>query len=134
LTYSPRLVAKRGLESPVVACFLILARDNRNYLLLATPNVKNAQANRATLALLRPRNCAVCVTRNFRTSNEVLLGLNDVFSLEAYQLRSRKHLRQLCPTRSPRAECDPVQGFVRPSVGFDVVQVHTDSLYLLWSS
>jgi len=27
-------------------------------------------------------------------------------------------LQQLCPTRGPRAACGPVEGFVRPSLGF----------------
>jgi len=32
-------------------------------------------------------------------------------------------LNQLCPTRGPRAACGPVEGFVRPSLGFAVVKV-----------
>ena len=27
-------------------------------------------------------------------------------------------LGQLCPTHGPRATCDPVEGFVRPNLGF----------------
>jgi len=39
-----------------------------------------------------------------------------------------KHLRQLCPTRGP------VEGFVRPSLGFGCSKIilHTDNLSILW--
>jgi len=43
-------------------------------------------------------------------------------------------LDQLCPTRGPRAAWDPVNGFVRPSLGFRCSKsiLRTDNLSLLW--
>jgi len=32
-------------------------------------------------------------------------------------------IEQLCPNHGPRAACGPVEGFVRPSLGFAIVKL-----------
>jgi len=43
-------------------------------------------------------------------------------------------LNQLCPTRGPWAACGPVEGFMRPSLGFCCSKstLYTDNLSFFW--
>jgi len=76
----------------------------RPLLLASRYNVKKTSS-----ASLLTELAVAYVLVGYRQSQDHVLPITDVEPLE---------LVPLCPTRGPRAACDPVEGFARPSLGF----------------